>query len=79
MRRILRGPALSINFESSVDGLYFMGPVAALSFGPIFRFVCGAEYAAPAVARHLAGPVRELATAARRWTARPRPGGATVG
>jgi thioredoxin reductase len=79
IRRILRGPALSINFESSVEGLYFLGPVAALSFGPIFRFVCGAEYAAPAVARHLAGPVRELTRVARRWTARPRPGGAEVG
>jgi hypothetical protein len=79
IRRILRGPALSINFESSVDGLYFLGPIAALSFGPIFRFVCGAEYAAPAVARHLAGPVRELTRVARRWTARPRPNGAVVG
>jgi thioredoxin reductase len=79
MRRIVRAPALSINFESSVDGLYFLGPVAALSFGPLFRFVCGAKYAVPAVARHLAGPARELTLAARRWTARPRPGGAVVG
>jgi thioredoxin reductase len=79
VRRIMRGPALSINFETSVEGLYFLGPVAALSFGPIFRFVCGAEYAAPAVARHLAGPVRELTSVARRWTTRPRAGGATAG
>jgi FAD-dependent urate hydroxylase len=79
MRRILRGPALSLNFESSVPGVYFLGPVASLSFGPIFRFVCGAGYAAPAVARHLAGPVRELTRAARRWAARPGAGGAAVG
>ncbi len=73
LRRIVRGPSLSINFESSVSGLYFMGPVASLSFGPLFRFVCGAHHAAPAVARHLAGPMRELATAPRRWTARATP------
>jgi thioredoxin reductase len=73
MRRVLRGPALSIHFESSVSGLYFLGPVASLSFGPLFRFVCGAHYAAPAVARHLAGPVRQLTTAPRRWTARATP------
>jgi len=52
--RIERAPRLSVRFESSVPGLYFVGPASALSFGPLFRFVCGAEYAAPAVARHLA-------------------------
>jgi hypothetical protein len=62
---------LSMNFESSVPGAYFVGPVAALSFGPLFRFVCGAEFAAPALARHLAR--RRLPRAARallRLTAR---------
>jgi thioredoxin reductase len=68
LRRVERGPALSMNFESSVRGAYFIGPVAALSFGPLFRFVAGAEYAAPALARHLAGPVRRMTTAVRRWS-----------
>jgi thioredoxin reductase len=67
VRRVERAPALSFHFESSVSGLYFIGPVSSLSFGTLFRFVCGAEYAAPAVARHLAGPVREMTGAVRRW------------
>lgn len=54
IRRIERAPALTRHFESSVPGLYFMGLASAPSFGPLFRFVVGAEYAAPAVARHLA-------------------------
>lgn len=66
LHRVERGPALSMNFESSVKGAYFIGPIAAFNFGPLFRFVAGAEYAAPALARHLAGPVRAMATAARR-------------
>jgi cation diffusion facilitator CzcD-associated flavoprotein CzcO len=68
LRRLEFGPALSVNFESSVAGAYFLGPVSAMSFGPLFRFVCGAAYAAPAVARHLAGPLRTAKTTVRRWT-----------
>jgi hypothetical protein len=37
-----------------VPGLYFIGPASAFSFGPLFRFVAGASYATPVVARHLA-------------------------
>ncbi len=51
--RIRRAPRLSLQFESSVPGLYFVGQAASFSFGPILRFVCGAEFAAPAVARYL--------------------------
>jgi FAD-dependent urate hydroxylase len=54
VRRVSRAPALSRNFESSVAGLYFVGPASALSFGPLFRFVAGAAYASPTVARHIA-------------------------
>lgn len=46
-------PILSSNFESSIDGLYFMGLAAANSFGPLLRFMVGAEYAAPKLAAHL--------------------------
>lgn len=49
-----QAPALSVNFESSVRGLYFAGPLSFMSFGPLFRFVTGADFAAPVVARHLA-------------------------
>jgi thioredoxin reductase len=54
IRRIERSPKLSVNFESSVRGLYFVGAAAAFSFGPLLRFVAGAEFAAPAVVQHLA-------------------------
>jgi cation diffusion facilitator CzcD-associated flavoprotein CzcO len=54
IRRIERAPALSRHFESSVQGLYFVGLAAAFSFGPLFRFVAGAQYATSTVARHLA-------------------------
>jgi hypothetical protein len=70
IQRIERAPALSRHFESSVPGLYFVGLASAFSFGPLFRFVCGAEYATPKVARHLArrltrqAPVRPAAPVA---------------
>ncbi len=44
-------PRLRPGFESSVAGLHFLGAPAALSFGPVMRFVVGSWYAAPAVAR----------------------------
>ena len=47
-------PILSSHFETSVPGLYFVGPASAPSFGPMFRFVYGAEFAAPRIAAHLA-------------------------
>jgi thioredoxin reductase len=70
IRQTERAPALSINFESSVKGVYFMGPASAMSFGPLFRFVAGAEFTTSMVARHLAGPVAEMKTFARRSMAR---------
>ncbi|MGE3076124.1 MAG: NAD(P)-binding domain-containing protein [Dehalococcoidia bacterium] len=52
--RIDRAPRLSRHFESSVPGLYFVGPGSAASFGPLFRFVAGARYTVSVVSRHLA-------------------------
>jgi len=46
-------PRLSDRFETSVPGLYVMGVLAANTFGPLMRFMVGAEYAAPRVAAHL--------------------------
>lgn len=48
-------PVLRPGFESSVPGLHFLGAAAARSFGPIMRFVAGTRYAAPALARAVAG------------------------
>jgi len=49
MRRINGYPQLSACFETSLLGLYFVGAPAAWSFGPLMRFVAGAEFAARAV------------------------------
>jgi len=46
-------PLLSNNFESSISGLYFVGPAAAHAFGPLMRFMVGAEWVAPRLTRHL--------------------------
>jgi hypothetical protein len=53
VRRIERAPDLNVYFESSVRGLHFLGPLSFMCFGPVFRFVCGAMFAAPRLARHL--------------------------
>ena len=63
-------PVLSRNFETSVGGLYVIGPAAAFSFGPMFRFVLGARYIARRLARH-------LAAASSTRPAMPRPALAT--
>jgi cation diffusion facilitator CzcD-associated flavoprotein CzcO len=47
-------PRLDRHFQSSVESLYFVGYLAALSFGPVMRFVYGAEFAANRVARAVA-------------------------
>jgi thioredoxin reductase len=49
-------PALSANFESSLAGLYFVGPISANVFGPVARFAFGAGLAVQQVLRHF--PVR---------------------
>ena len=48
-------PVLQAGLESSVPGLHFVGAPAALSYGPIMRFVVGTWYAAPVLARRIAG------------------------
>jgi cation diffusion facilitator CzcD-associated flavoprotein CzcO len=48
---IERAPWLNSYFESSVPGLHFVGALSFMCFGPLFRFVCGAEVAAPRLAR----------------------------
>ncbi|MGC2774792.1 MAG: NAD(P)-binding domain-containing protein [Bradyrhizobium sp.] len=51
--RLQRYPKLNASFESSVPGLHFIGPASAMSFGPLFRFVVGADYSAQVLAgRH---------------------------
>jgi lysine/ornithine N-monooxygenase len=54
IQRLERAPRLNASFETSVSGLHFIGPASAMSFGPLFRFVVGAEYSARIVSAHLA-------------------------
>jgi hypothetical protein len=54
IRRVDAAPHLDRVFGTSVPGLHVVGPAAALSFGPLFRFVVGAEYTAKTITQHLA-------------------------
>jgi FAD-dependent urate hydroxylase len=51
IHRTERAPSLNINFESSVPGLHFTGPLSFMCFGPLFRFVTGADVTAQRLAR----------------------------
>jgi hypothetical protein len=53
IHRTERAPTLNINFESSVPGLHFVGPLSFMCFGPLFRFVTGAKVSSRRLARHL--------------------------
>jgi FAD-dependent urate hydroxylase len=53
IRRTHGLPELQPTFESSVEGLYFAGAPAAWTFGPLMRFVAGAEFAARTLCRHV--------------------------
>jgi hypothetical protein len=54
VERLEGAPRLNATFETSVSGLHSIGPTSAMSFGPLFRFVVGAEYTARVVSAHLA-------------------------
>ena len=47
-------PKLTPGFESSVPNLHFLGAPSAWNFGPLMFFVCGTDYAARRLARHIA-------------------------
>ena len=49
-----KAPKLSSHFESSIPGLFFVGPAAVDSFGPLLRFACGAKFTASRLSDHLA-------------------------
>ncbi|HKV25413.1 MAG TPA: FAD-dependent oxidoreductase [Candidatus Acidoferrum sp.] len=46
-------PRLTPGFETSVAGLHFLGAPAAWSFGPLMRFVAGADFASRNVTRSI--------------------------
>ena len=53
LRTVGGSAAVGRDYQSSVPGLYFIGPSVAPSMGPVMRFVFGSEHAATTVARHL--------------------------
>jgi Pyridine nucleotide-disulphide oxidoreductase len=53
VRTLAGSPDVGPDFQSSVPDLYFIGPAVASTFGPVMRFVYGADYAARAVTRAL--------------------------
>lgn len=46
-------PVLSVDFESSEPGLYFVGASSAATFGPVMRFVAGADFTVRRLSRRL--------------------------
>ena len=55
--------AVDRSYQSSVPGLYVIGPAVAPTIGPVMRFVYGSEHASTTVARQLAGSSRGLVRA----------------
>jgi hypothetical protein len=51
-------PVVDRHYQSSVPGLYFVGPVVAPTFGPVMRFVFGSAHAAGTVSDHLASTAK---------------------
>jgi thioredoxin reductase len=54
IRMIEQTPILSSRFETSVPGLFFIGPAAANCFGPLMRFACGNRFVSRRLAPYLA-------------------------
>jgi FAD-dependent urate hydroxylase len=54
VRTVGQAPVLSSDFESSVPGLYFTGMASGIYFGPVMRFLVGADHSARRICRHLA-------------------------
>lgn len=46
-------PILSADFETTAPGLFMVGTPSAATFGPLLRFVCGAQFAAKRLTAHL--------------------------
>jgi FAD-dependent urate hydroxylase len=63
VRTVAGTPAVSRSYQSSVAGLYFLGPVVAPTFGPVMRFVYGCDHAARTAAREMASTAGRAAPA----------------
>jgi FAD-dependent urate hydroxylase len=54
VRTVAGTAAVDASYQTSVPGLYVIGPAVAPVFGPVMRFVYGSDHAARTVARRLA-------------------------
>lgn len=54
VRTVASTAAVDAGYQTSVPGLYMIGPAVAPVFGPVMRFVYGSAHAASTVARRLA-------------------------
>lgn len=70
LRTVADTPAVDRNFESSIPGLYFIGPVVAPTFGPVMRFVYGSEFAARTTSSRLITDLRRQPRAVAVGSAR---------
>jgi len=69
LRTVANTPALDRDYQSTVPGLYLVGPGVAPTFGPVMRFVYGTDHAARTVVRRLsavAGQRADTRVGARR-------------
>ena len=55
LRTVAGTPVVDRDYQTSAPGLYVAGPGVAPTFGPVMRFVYGADHAARTVGRRLAG------------------------
>jgi thioredoxin reductase len=70
LQSISKTPVLSAAFESSLPGLYFVGAIAANSFGPVMRFAAGAQFTARRISSRLAGKASATRTSESILTSR---------
>ena len=69
LRTVAGTPVVDRDYQSTSPGLYVVGPGVAPTFGPVMRFVYGADHAARTVSRRLtagAGRPDRVAVAASR-------------
>jgi len=64
IKTVAGAPVLDRNFQSTMPGLFFVGPAAANTFGPLMRFACGARYTSTCLAKYLQRKVKRSASAA---------------
>jgi thioredoxin reductase len=71
LRCAAKAPVLSADYESSVPGLYFIGPTSANSFGPVTRFVFGTQHPTRRLAGHFGRKSGKFAAPSKLATLTP--------